>query len=142
MPLPKTGTCAHLVHSKARTRLLLRILRAMALRVVLAERGRRAGRSHHRHPHAAEIARRGSPTAERLHDAAPEIGVAVLSQVSAPSYAYVLKERVSNRASLARVVREVPSGGSFVDPEVVVSLVAARAARPSTLDDLTDLLEG
>ena len=38
---------------------------------------------------------------------------------------------------LARVVHELAGGGSFVDPEVVVSLVAARAAESSPLDELT-----
>lgn len=91
----------------------------------------------------------GLELARTLHDSAPTVAVIVLSQVSSPEYAtrifadgaerraYLLKDRVTERAALARIIRDVAAGGSYVDPEVVVSLVASRRATPSPLDDLT-----
>ena len=72
-----------------------------------------------------------------------EIGVVVLSQYSDPIYAlalldrgsdrraYLLKERVHNRAELTAAIRAVAGGGSMIDPKIVEALVHAAAARPS-----------
>jgi DNA-binding NarL/FixJ family response regulator len=91
----------------------------------------------------------GIELAEQLQRLAPDVGVIVLSQVSKPDMAarifgdgaqrraYLLKEHVVERAVLVRVIHEVAGGGSYVDPDVVVSLVAARRATPSPLDGLT-----
>jgi DNA-binding NarL/FixJ family response regulator len=73
----------------------------------------------------------------------PGIGVVVLSQHVDPSYAttlfdrgaqaraYVPKERVTDRAELARVIRTVAEGGSHVDVRVVEELLGAAARRSS-----------
>src|SRR5215210_1394435 len=70
----------------------------------------------------------------------PEMGVVVLSQFADPVYAlalfdhgsdrraYLLKERVHNRAELTAAVRAVAGGGSMVDSKIVDGLVRARTA--------------
>ncbi len=81
----------------------------------------------------------GIRIAAMLRESHPTTGVLVLSQYAAPSYAlalfasgsdsraYLLKQRVHNRAELVSAIRSVASGGSVIDPKVVESLVAARA---------------
>ncbi len=66
----------------------------------------------------------------------PGTGVVVLSQYDDPEYAigllhegaagsaYLLKERVADGDRLARAIRDVASGGSMLDPEIVSALVA------------------
>ena len=68
----------------------------------------------------------------------PGIGVVVLSQFSEPDYAlallergsdrraYLLKDRLHDRADLTAAVFAVAGGGSLVDPKVVEALVPAR----------------
>jgi DNA-binding NarL/FixJ family response regulator len=68
----------------------------------------------------------------------PDLGVVVLSQYVAPSYAvallehgsagraYLLKEQVGSVDELARAIRAVATGGSVIDPMVVDELVRAR----------------
>src|SRR3954468_21614815 len=88
--------------------------------------------------------------ATELRDSHPAIGVVVLSQYSDAAYAlalldrgsdgraYLLKERVHNRAELTAAIRAVAAGGSMIDPKIVEALVAARGrAERSPLDDLT-----
>src|SRR4029078_566001 len=77
--------------------------------------------------------------ATELRTTHPEIGVVVLSQYSDPSYAiallddgpdgraYLLTERIHNRAELTGAIRSVAAGGSVVDSSVVVALVHARS---------------
>jgi DNA-binding NarL/FixJ family response regulator len=80
----------------------------------------------------------------------PEMGVVVLSQYDEADYAlallehgsegraYLLKERVSDLDQLVGTLKEVARGGSFIDPKVVESLVAARSrAATSPLGALT-----
>ena len=80
----------------------------------------------------------------------PNTGVVVLSQYSEPQYAllllehgsagraYLLKERVHDRAQLVSAIAEVAQGGSVIDPQVIDVLVAARSrAEASPLDELT-----
>jgi DNA-binding NarL/FixJ family response regulator len=74
----------------------------------------------------------------------PQVGVVILSQYAAPSYAlalleegsagraYLLKERVAGADELARVIRTVAQGGSVVDPLVVDELVKARRQRQAS----------
>jgi class 3 adenylate cyclase/DNA-binding NarL/FixJ family response regulator len=69
----------------------------------------------------------------RLH---PGTGIVVLSQYDEPEYAisllaegaagcaYLLKDRVSDGDRLVHAVREVATGGSMLDPEIVQALVA------------------
>lgn len=93
----------------------------------------------------------GIRIAEELRETHPGIGVVVLSQFSEPEYAlalldggsdrraYMLKERVHNRAELLSAVRTVAAGGSWIDPKVVEVLVASRDRSEQTpLSDLTD----
>jgi DNA-binding NarL/FixJ family response regulator len=92
----------------------------------------------------------GIRAAEYLREQNPEIGVVVLSQYSDPNYAlallekgsarrgYLLKERVSDPEQLVGAIREVASGGSVIDPQVVDALIAARRRRDeSSLAELT-----
>jgi DNA-binding NarL/FixJ family response regulator len=85
-----------------------------------------------------------------LRRTSPGTGVVVLSQHADSAYAlalleegsdrraYLLKERVSNRAELLAAIRAVASGGSMIDPKIVEGLVAARArADHSPLNQLT-----
>jgi DNA-binding NarL/FixJ family response regulator len=92
----------------------------------------------------------GIRVAQVLHELSPETGVVVLSQYSDPQYAllllehgsagraYLLKERVHDRAELASAVAEVAQGGSVIDPKIIDVLVAARTrAEESPLAELT-----
>jgi DNA-binding NarL/FixJ family response regulator len=80
----------------------------------------------------------------------PQIGVVVLSQYAYAEYAlrlfeggaagraYLLKDRIADAGQLASAIREVASGGTAVDPEIVEGLVSARMrAQRSPLADLT-----
>jgi DNA-binding NarL/FixJ family response regulator len=92
----------------------------------------------------------GIRLAADLRERHPEMGVVVLSQFSDPIYAlallehgsdrraYLLKERVHNRAELTAAIRAVAAGGSLVDPKIVEALVRARtSADRSPLRHLT-----
>jgi DNA-binding NarL/FixJ family response regulator len=92
----------------------------------------------------------GIRLAAELRDSHPQIGVVILSQFSDPMYAlalleqgsdgraYLLKERVHNRAELMSAIRAVAAGGSMIDPKVVEALVVARSrAEHSPLNELT-----
>ena len=58
----------------------------------------------------------------------PEYAISLLSE-GAAGYAYLLKDRVSDGNTLARAIREVATGGSMLDPEIVQALVAPAAQR-------------
>ncbi len=88
--------------------------------------------------------------AGELRDAQPEVGVVVLSQYADPIYAlalldggsarraYLLKERVHNRAELTAAIQAVATGGSLVDSKIVDALVTVRSrAASSPLNELT-----
>lgn len=91
----------------------------------------------------------GIQVADQLRDESPETGVVVLSQFAAPEYAlallekgadrraYLLKDRVGDRAQLADAIREVARGGSVIDPMIVEALVRAKGRSESPLDELT-----
>jgi DNA-binding NarL/FixJ family response regulator len=92
----------------------------------------------------------GIRLATALRDTSPATGVVVLSQHADPTYAlallergsdrraYLLKDRVANRAELLAAIRAVASGGSMIDPKIVESLVSARTrAEHSPLNQLT-----
>jgi len=92
----------------------------------------------------------GIQVAARLRESHPQIGVVVLSQYSDPGYAlallesgsdrraYLLKERVHDRAELLSTIRTVSEGGSVIDPKIVEVLVTAKArADESPLSELT-----
>jgi len=81
----------------------------------------------------------GIRIAAMLRESHPDIGVLVLSQYAAPSYAlalldsgsdrraYLLKQRVHDRAELVEAIRSVANGGSVIDPKIVEALVAAKS---------------
>jgi DNA-binding NarL/FixJ family response regulator len=92
----------------------------------------------------------GIQLAAELRASHPRIGVVILSQFADPTYAlallehgsdrraYLLKERVHNRAELMAAIRAVSEGGSLIDPKVVEGLVSARSrAEHSPLNELT-----
>ncbi len=91
----------------------------------------------------------GIRAATHLRATMPDVGVVVLSQYAAPAYAlallekgangraYLLKERVSEAGQLVRAIKEVAAGGSFIDPVVVESLVAARSGDGASTQHLT-----
>jgi len=75
----------------------------------------------------------------------PEYAISLLSQ-GAAGYAYLLKDRVTDGNRLARAVREVATGGSMLDPEIVQALVSpARGEGELSADDeelLREVAEG
>jgi DNA-binding NarL/FixJ family response regulator len=92
----------------------------------------------------------GIRVAAELRETHPEIGVVILSQYDDPSYAlalfesgsggraYLLKERISNRAEITAAIRAVAAGDSVVDPKIVDALIAERARHAdSALEQLT-----
>ena len=92
----------------------------------------------------------GIRLAGTLRDTHPSVGVVVLSQHDDPAYAlalleagsdgraYLLKDRVSNRAELLAAIRAVAAGGSMIDPKIVEGLVVSRTrAQRSPLNELT-----
>jgi DNA-binding NarL/FixJ family response regulator len=92
----------------------------------------------------------GIRLAIELRDTHPQVGVVVLSQYSDPLYAldlldrgsdrraYLLKERLHNRAELTAAIHAVAEGGSMIDPKIVEQLVHARTeAAQSPLNELT-----
>jgi DNA-binding NarL/FixJ family response regulator len=93
----------------------------------------------------------GITLARQLRASHPTIGVVVVSQYSDPDQvlglfeagsdrrAYLLKERISDRATLVSAIRSVAAGGSSVDPKIVDVLVYVRSGggASSRLDELT-----
>ena len=92
----------------------------------------------------------GIEVAARLRDTHPRIGVVILSQYSDPSYAlrlfdsgsegraYLLKDRVHNRADLLDAIEATAAGRSVVDPKVVEILIHAQTrAERSPISELT-----
>jgi len=69
----------------------------------------------------------------------PDYAIALLSE-GAAGYAYLLKDRVSDGDRLARAVREVATGGSMLDPEIVQALVSPVKDEAELADDEEDLL--
>ena len=78
----------------------------------------------------------GIEAAKEVRRRHPGTGVVILSQYDEPDYAisllaegaagyaYLLKDRVADGNRLARAVREVATGGSMLDPEIVRALVS------------------
>ena len=92
----------------------------------------------------------GIQLAARLRVEHPQIGVVVLSQYAEPAYvlallesgsdgrAYLLKERVYDRAQLVAAIEAVAAGESVIDPKIIDLLVAAKArSERSPLAQLT-----
>ncbi len=92
----------------------------------------------------------GIRLAALLRNDHPNIGVVVLSNYAEPAYAlallesgsegraYLLKERVHDRAQLVAAIESVAAGGSMLDSKIVEPLVAAKLrAERSPLAALT-----
>src|SRR4051795_11028655 len=92
----------------------------------------------------------GIRVAALLRESHPGIGVVVLSNYAEPAYAlallesgsegraYLLKERVHDRAELVAAIESVAAGGSTIDPKVVEALIEARKrVENSPLTELT-----
>ena len=100
----------------------------------------------------------GIEAAQLVRKRAPGTGIVVLSQYDDPEYAisllregaagyaYLLKDRVADGNRLARAIREVATGGSMLDPEIVSALVSPvrSAADLTEAEDalLHDIAEG
>jgi DNA-binding NarL/FixJ family response regulator len=80
----------------------------------------------------------GIRAAMLLREQHPDIGVVVLSNNAEPAYAmallesgsegraYLLTERIHDRAQLVAAIEAVAAGGSVLDPKIVEPLVAAK----------------
>lgn len=53
----------------------------------------------------------------------PEYAISLLAE-GAAGYAYLLKDRVSDGDRLAKAIREVATGGSMLDPEIVQAVIS------------------
>jgi len=86
----------------------------------------------------------GIRLAGELRSTHPDVGVVVLSQHAEPLYAmalfeegssrraYLLKERVTDRSELTRVLQEVAKGRSAVDPKIVEGLLNLQRRRENS----------
>jgi len=92
----------------------------------------------------------GIQVAADLRESDPELGVIVLSQYAEPAYAlsllehgtgrraYLLKERIRDRAELIDAIVTVAGGGAVIDPLIVDVLIQARSrVAHSKLSQLT-----
>ena len=82
--------------------------------------------------------REGIEAAKEVRKRHPGTGVVILSQYDDPDYAisllaegaagyaYLLKDRVAEGDQLARAIREVATGGSMLDPEIVEAALVRR----------------
>ncbi|MGH9232707.1 MAG: response regulator [Acidimicrobiales bacterium] len=100
----------------------------------------------------------GIQAAKEVRKRHPGTGIVVLSQYDEPEYAisllaegaagyaYLLKDRVTDGDRLARAIREVATGGSVLDPQIVQTLVspvrADGALTPADEDLLQQVAEG
>jgi class 3 adenylate cyclase/ActR/RegA family two-component response regulator len=94
----------------------------------------------------------GIEAAKEVRKRTPGTGVVILSQYDDPEYAisllgegaagyaYLLKDRVSDGNRLARAIREVATGGSMLDPEIVQALVAPVREEGDLTEDQEELL--
>jgi DNA-binding NarL/FixJ family response regulator len=92
----------------------------------------------------------GIRIAAALRASHPDVGVVVLSQYLEPRYgidllaegaegrAYLVKERIHDRAELVTAIEVVARGGSMIDPSMVAILMRPERGRESsTLSELT-----
>jgi adenylate cyclase len=100
----------------------------------------------------------GIEAAKLVRKRNPGTGIVVLSQYDDPEYAisllregaagyaYLLKDRVADGDRLARAIREVATGGSMLDPEIVTALVSPVRSTADLTDNedalLHDIAEG
>lgn len=91
----------------------------------------------------------GIQLARDLRRTHPALGVIVLSTYAEVTYAlklleegtdgraYLLKDRLRDRAQMLEAVQTVADGGFVMDPQLVADLVASHRGTPSPLNDLT-----
>ncbi|MBA2953333.1 response regulator [Nocardioides sp. MAH-18] len=91
----------------------------------------------------------GIQAAARLRELIPELGLLVLSTYAETAYAaqlldittrsigYLLKDRVSDTATLQDALRRIAAGESVIDPEIIQRLLA-RERHATTLGRLTE----
>lgn len=105
----------------------------------------------------------GIEAARAIRVAHPDTGVVVLSQHADESYAlalfadgsaglgYLLKDRIGDLEDLVHALREVRTGGSVIDPQIVDTLVRRRSASaasplaglsPRELEVLREMAQG
>jgi class 3 adenylate cyclase/DNA-binding NarL/FixJ family response regulator len=94
----------------------------------------------------------GIEAAKEVRKRHPGTGVVILSQYQEPEYAislfgdgaagyaYLLKDRVNDGDRLGKAIREVATGGSMLDPEIVKALVSPVRADGDLSDDEEHLL--
>jgi len=94
----------------------------------------------------------GIEGAKEVRKRLPGTGVVVLSQYDSPEYAvgllsdgaagyaYLLKDRLADSGRLSRAIREVATGGSMLDPEIVQALVSPARADGALSDEEEELL--
>ncbi len=94
----------------------------------------------------------GIEAAKEVRKRLPGTGIVVLSQYDSPEYAvslladgaagyaYLLKDRVADSDRLARAIRDVATGGSMLDPEIVAALVSPARQHGVLSDDEENLL--
>ena len=94
----------------------------------------------------------GIEAAKEVRKRLPGTGIVVLSQYDEPEYAvrllgegaagyaYLLKDRVADSGRLGRAIREVATGGSMLDPEIVQALVSPARADGELSPEAEDLL--
>lgn len=95
----------------------------------------------------------GIEGAKEVRKRLPGTGVVVLSQYDSPEYAvgllssgaagyaYLLKDRVADSNRLSRAIREVATGGSMLDPEIVAGLVSPAHAAGDLSAEQEELLQ-
>lgn len=95
----------------------------------------------------------GIEGAKEVRRRLPGTGVVVLSQYDSPEYAvglladgatgyaYLLKDRVADSGRLGRAIREVATGGSMLDPEIVAAVVSPARQEGDLSPEDEDLLQ-
>ncbi len=95
----------------------------------------------------------GIEGAKEVRRRLPGTGIVVLSQYDSPDYAvglladgaagyaYLLKDRVADSNRLGRAIREVATGGSLLDPEIVRALISPARREGMLSPDQEALLE-
>jgi adenylate cyclase len=94
----------------------------------------------------------GIRAASEVRKRLPGTGIVILSQYDSPEYAiellssgaagyaYLLKDRVADSDRLSRAIREVATGGSMLDPEIVQALISPAQAEGVLSADQESLL--
>jgi class 3 adenylate cyclase/DNA-binding NarL/FixJ family response regulator len=70
----------------------------------------------------------------------PEYAIALLAD-GAVGFAYLLKDRVADSGRLGRAIREVATGGSMLDPEIVAAMMSPVRMDGALTAEQEDLLE-